>query len=363
MRARCATATRRLEIDLQARLQVDDDAGIAPRLHMQATGSWRGQPLQAQLVGSASPMPGRDARTPLSLTLDARVGRASLQFEGQAADAAQPADLSGHFRLSGPSLAAVGDPLGVTLPTTAAFVASGLIAKQGDVWSVRVDEATVGASRLNALLRYDAALSVPLLAGRLGGSRLMLADLGPVVGAAAPTRTKGKVLPDRPFDLASLRAMDANVLIDIDHLDLDTRLLEPLQPLQGHLQLRGGVLSLSELQARTGEGRVSGSVALDGRAATAEWSARLRWDDIRLERWIRQVRAADDATLHIGPLERTVPAAGPGHFHGADPGQPERPGAQQPAQAAACRTWWSKLPGWTWPKPWACCSRVMRACR
>ena len=102
------------------------------------------------------------------------------------------------------------------------------------------------------------------------------------------------MLPDRPFDLASLRAMDANVLIDIDHLDLDTRLLEPLQPLQGHLQLRGGVLSLSDLQARTGEGRVSGSVMLDGRAATAEWSARLRWDDIRLERWIRQVRAADD---------------------------------------------------------------------
>lgn len=283
-----------LQIDLQAHVKVDDDATTAPRLHMRATGLWHGQPLQAQLVGSAAPRPPSDARTPLSLTLDVRIGRASLQFEGQAADAARPADLRGQFRLSGPSLAAVGDPLGVTLPTTAAFVASGLVARQGDVWSVRIDAATIGASRLHALLRYDAALAVPLLVGRLGGSRLMLADLGPVVGAAAPTRTKGKVLPDRPFDLASLRAMDANVLIDIDHLDLDTRWLEPLQPLQGHLQLRGGVLTLGELQARTGDGRVSGSVALDGRAATGEWSARLRWDDIRLERWIRQVRAADD---------------------------------------------------------------------
>ena len=274
-----------LDIDLQARASLVDDAALAPYLQLLATGSWRGQPLQARLTSSVAP--------PLALTLQASVGRASLHFDGQPMQAGLLGNLSGRFRLSGPSLAAMGDPLGLTLPTTGAFNASGLIARQGDTWYARIDDAAVGASRLNGAFRYDAALAVPLLSGRLGGSRLLLADLGPVVGATGSVRGKGKVLPDRPFDLASLRTMDANVLIDIDHLDLDTRLLEPLRPLQGHLQLRGGVLGLGDLRSHTGEGRLSGSLALDGRAATAVWTARLRWDDILLERWIRQLRGPD----------------------------------------------------------------------
>lgn len=299
-----------LDIDLDLRLSLADAAAGAERLQMQATGTWRGQPLTAELRSSATPLTGAEAtRAALPLSLKARVGRAVLLFDGQADDADDLSVLSGRFRLSGPSLAAVGDPLGVTLPTTAAFLSSGVLVKQGDTWYVRVDDATVGASRLNGAFAFDTARSVPLLSGQLGGSRLLLDDLGPMVGTpttaasaaavlpvatqtpkAKPKPTRSKVLPDRPFDLASLRAMDANVRIDIDHLDLGTRYLEALRPLRGHLQLRGGVLTLEGLQARTGEGRVSGDLALDGRGAAAVWTARVRWDDIRLERWIRQVR-------------------------------------------------------------------------
>jgi len=311
-----------LQIDLDIRLSLADaDAGVdagTERLQMQATGTWRGQPMTAELRSPATPWPGAEAaRAALPLSLKATVGGASLLFDGQALHADRLGDLSGRFRLSGPSLAAVGDPLGVTLPTTAAFLSSGVLVRQGDTWDVRVDDATVGASRLNGAFRYDAGRSVPLLSGRLGGSRLLLGDLGPVLGAAPgpataalhvstqppkaapkPKRPQGKVLPDRPFDLASLRAMDANVLIEIDHLDLGTRYLEALRPLRGHLQLRGGVLSIDGLQARTGEGRLSGSLGLDGRSKAAEWTAILRWDDIRLERWVRQVRA-DDAPPYV----------------------------------------------------------------
>ncbi len=300
-----------LDIDVDLRLSLADADARAERLQMQATGTWRGQPLKVELRSSATPLQGDAAtRAALPLSLKASVGRANLLFDGQAEDD-RLGDLSGHFQLSGPSLAAVGDPLGVTLPTTAAFLSSGVLVKRGDAWYARVDDATVGASRLNGAFSFDAARPVPLLSGRLGGSRLLLDDLGPVVGTAtsnavaaaelpvstqppkaAPKRARaqGKVLPDRPFDLVSLRAMDANVLIDIDHLDLGTRYLEALRPLRGHLQLRGGVLSLDDLQARTGEGRLSGNVGLDGRGAAAVWTARLRWDEIRLERWIHQVR-------------------------------------------------------------------------
>src|SRR5690606_9391035 len=107
-------------------------------------------------------------------------------------------------------------------------------------WDVEVTSATVGASSLNGSFVYETDREVPLLSGQLRGKRLLLVDLGPVVGVApqAGTRRKGnKVLPDRPFDLAALRRMDARVDVDIAEVDLNTRWLEPLKPLRARLQL------------------------------------------------------------------------------------------------------------------------------
>ena len=54
---------------------------------------------------------------------------------------------------------------------------------------------------------------MPQLAGRLRGAALYLQDLGPAIGASSSTAPQathaaGKVLPDRPFNIPSLRAMD-----------------------------------------------------------------------------------------------------------------------------------------------------------
>lgn len=295
--------------------EASDAAAAAPPtsvLQVTADGRYRGLPLKAQLQSSGvMPWSADEASTsvPVPVTLDLSVGRASLAFEGRAEDVASLRGLVGRYTLKGPSLAAVGDPLGLTLPTTAAFRSAGALVKEGDTWRVAVDEFAVGASRLDGAFSYEVGRATPLLAGRLGGRRLLLADLGPAIGTTpavaaasvnvpagevqpqvlpAATRGRGKVLPNRPFDLAALRTMDANVLIDIAEVDLDTRALEPLRPLHAHLQLRGGVLTLNDLRARTGEGQVMGTLQLDGRGAEAVWNADLGWRGIRLERWIRQ---------------------------------------------------------------------------
>ena len=285
-------------------------ASAASTLRVSANGSYRKLPLKIELV-SAGVAPGSaDAATatPTPLSVKLTVGRTALDFEGRASDALHLDGLSGRFSLKGPSLAAVGDPLGVTLPTTGAFRSQGAIVRQGDTWQVTVDDASVGASHLNGAFVFEAGRPVPLLSGRLGGSRLGLADLGPAVGTTAlpaapadgaagkpevkgPARAAGKVLPARPFDLAALRAMDANVLIDIAELDLDTSYLEPLRPLHAHLRLSGGVLSLRDLSVRMGDGQAEGALVLDGRGEEAFWNMDLRWTGVRLERWIHQVRA------------------------------------------------------------------------
>ena len=100
--------------------------------------------------------------------------------------------------LAGPSLAAVGDALGITLPTTPAFKTHGTLAKDGDVWKAVFDSATIGSSRLDGAFTYDKRPKVPLLAGRLGGSRLLLADLGPAVGAPRRQRRRRQAEATRP---------------------------------------------------------------------------------------------------------------------------------------------------------------------
>ena len=299
-------------------------------LQVDAKGHYRELPLKIAITSSGVlPWSADDAVAgPVPLTMNATIGRATFAFKGTATDALHLNGFSGRFTLKGPSLAAVGDPFGVTLPTTPAFHADGVIVRQGDVWHTVIDNATIGTSRLNGAFTFDKRGALPLLAGRLGGARLLLADLGPVIGttpavvaatATSPilplgisTRGKGMVLPNRPYDLAAMRAMDANVLIDISEVDLSSRLLEPLRPLHTHLQLRDGVLTLSDIDARTGQGKLMGELALDGRQSTALWNANLRWDGVQLESWIHQGRTAGAPSYVTGRMNGQTTMKGQG---------------------------------------------------
>ena len=298
--------------------------GAAPNgLVFNGTGSYQKQPLRIHaLTTGILPVISDDGGTPLPIEIDAKIGGAHVVFNGTATDALHLTALKGRFDISGPSLAALGDPLRVTLPTTPAFRTQGSIAKQGAVWNALIETASIGSSRLRGAFQYDPRTGRPVLSGRLSGSKLALADLGPAVGApAGPTgaaalpvsaTATARVLPNRDFDLPSLRAMDANVLIDIDNLDLGTQLLEPLKPLRTHLVLADGVLTLRELDARTGQGRLAGMLQLDGRNRLALWTADLRWSGVRLERWIHEARGAGAPPYATGNLAGRVRVAGQG---------------------------------------------------
>ena len=340
----------------------------AAGLQFKAKGSYRTLPLSIDVQTSGVlPLIADDAAvTALPVTIDAHIGRATVVFKGTATDALHLTALQGRFVVQGPSLAAVGDPVGITLPTTGPFHTEGQVVKQGVVWNAVLDHMSIGTSRLAGAFVYDPRPRLPLLSGRLTGSRLALADLAPAVGGAvkkvptlvvekkptpqvgkmpatvvekgptpvvekglapvskgstpvaqpaAPQRvnaTPGRMLPDREFDLPSLRAMNANVLIAIDTVDLGSGLLEPLKPLHTHLVLTDGVLTLRDIDARTGQGHLSGTVQLDGREAQALWIANVRWDGVRLERWIHQARANNAPPWASGSLSGQARVAGQG---------------------------------------------------
>ena len=297
-------------------------------LRVVANGRYRGFPLKGELQSSGIlPWVASDgAAQAVPVSLEATIGRAVLSFKGSASDALNLGAMKGAFSIAGPSLAAVGDPVGITLPSTPAFRAEGVLAREGKVWNAVIESARIGASRLNGAFTFDTGRAKPLLSGRVAGSKLLLTDLGPAIGAgAAPAakpgspaapgraaRRPGRVLPDREFDLPSLRAMDANVLIDIAEVDLDTSYLEPLRPLRAHLVLSDAVLRIDAIDARTAQGQLGGSVQLDGRGQRALWTAGLHWNDVRLERWIRQPRGDGGPPYVSGRLRGAANVSGEG---------------------------------------------------
>ncbi len=280
-----------------------DRPGAAPAgLHVQARGSYRNLPLTAELQSSGVlPWLRSDGATSTApLRLDLRVGRTLLKLDGQASDLLQLAGLDAAIELSGPSLAAVGDALGLTLPTTAAFDLRGRVRKDGSAWLADVASWRVGTSRLRGDFRYETASTPPLLTGTLAGERLALADLGPAIGArtaAAPESAVGKaldnsaagrVLPQREFDIPSLQRMNADVVLRLDRLDLGTAQIESLAPVQGRIRLQRGVLGVQELLARTAGGTLRGELTVDARTPQMpQWRADLRWGGIELERFVK----------------------------------------------------------------------------
>ncbi|MDA8253161.1 MAG: AsmA family protein [Rhodospirillales bacterium] len=128
-------------------------------------------------------------------------------------------------------------------------------------------------------LQAHAALTVtlaahPALRGSLAVQRLdldaLLAALSPprpavpAPAAPAPAPRPARLIPDRPFDLAPLRAADADLQITIAALQTGGATYADVS---GHLVLQGGRLTLDPLSGQSPGGRLAGRLAIDAAAA------------------------------------------------------------------------------------------------
>ena len=269
----------------------DADTG----LHIQGSGRYREGDFNFS-VRSNGVLPliapdGSSVVVPVSL--QAKSPHGHLKFDGQAQDILHMNSVSGRFVVGGTSLAKVGAPFGVTLPTTAQFEAAGTLGKNGDVWKADFARFEVGSTHLAGDFTFDRRPEVPMLSGRLRGSNLDLTDLGPAFGSPAPgadnpPKPAGKVFPNREFDIASLNRMNASVAVDLQRLDLHTSYLQPFSPAQAQIKLQGGVLAVDQLVARTSGGEVQGHLGLDGRnVEQPHWSGDLRIAGVELQDWIK----------------------------------------------------------------------------
>lgn len=266
------------------------------------TGRYRALPLKLEVrAGSTLPLlqdPDDAADAPwVPVRIEGTVAATRVLYDGQAASLLGTPRLQGMLEVAGPSLADVAEPLGLTLPRTPEFDLRGELQQDAGIWRLKTTRAHVGSSRLQGDLQYEQFTQPPRLTGTLTGPKLVLADLGPAVGTANESDTernadqaKGRVLPQRRFDLPSLKAMDADVKVSIEELDFGTESMAPLRDLKTQLILDEGVLRLETLQAVVSGGQVKGMTSLDANTSPAKWEARLAFEGIDMAGWIRGLR-------------------------------------------------------------------------
>ncbi|MBC7702229.1 AsmA family protein [Aquabacterium sp.] len=286
-------ALMKLNLDAQVSTAEGDQAQGTSGLLINGKGHYLKRPFELHIKSSGvlplAASPGPAVAVPI--TVEASAGQSRLRFNGQAADVLTLSDLDGSMTLSGPSLAAVGDAAGVTLPTTTLFSLKGQLSRKGDVWSLKQTNLNVGTSQLGGSFTFDRRPKVPMLTGEVTGSRFVLSDLAPAFGAQAPGANnpappEGRMVPQRTFDIPSLHAMNADIKVRLKRVELGALFDRPLEPLDGQLRLKSGVLTISDLLASTADGQVSGRVSLNGNPKPASWDADVHWKGIRLEQWL-----------------------------------------------------------------------------
>jgi len=289
-----------------------------PGIQASATGRLRKEAITAALH-TEGPLPWVSGPDPVEtgLTFHLQVGQAALAFDGRAGSLSTLEGLRGTFGVGGLSLAPVGRALDLTLPASHPFAAAGSVAHHANRWDLDIVLATVGRSSVHGQVHHDTVGGRGRVTGSLVSPLFQLRDLAPAIGAApagtpAPAGRRNRALPDRPFDLAALRAMDADVQLSVARLDLGTPALQAVQALDTRLRLDAGVLVLDALTARLADGRVTGRLQLDGRQTPARWDTTLQVHDLRLEHWVRAVNRPGQPPYASGQLGMTLQVAGRG---------------------------------------------------
>jgi uncharacterized protein involved in outer membrane biogenesis len=243
-------------------------------------------------------------------------------FLGEALSTLLDGPIVGKFEVSGPSLAAVGAPFHVTLPTTAEFKMQGTLKSTRTTTHVVISAAHIGKSELKGVFDYSRDQQPPFLTGHLQGQRLALVDLGPAIGVPANSSQQDnkaikpkpeKLLPQKAFNLPSLADMNADVDIDIHVFDTGNEWLKPMTALKGRILLTNSVLRLENLSTRLANGQVKGLLSLDGRNVNkAIFHADLDIDGVKIEQWISALQRKGRAPYLSGVLTGRTKVTGQG---------------------------------------------------
>lgn len=302
-------AAGRTDLQLAVRSARPRRADAAPPLQVQGTGHWRGTALTLRGI-TESPLELSNSEQPFRLHLDARAGSTHAVATGTLTNPFQLQVFDLQFKLGGQDLADLYPLLGIAIPHTPPYALDGRLQRDHQTWRYQGFSGRVGDSDLGGDVAFVVGGERPRLTANLVSRRLDFDDLAGFVNAppktggnesanaaqkaeAARLAARPTVLPDTPYDLGKLRAMDADVRWKAQ------RVISPVLPLDdmdAHLLLDAGLLRLQPLNFGVAGGDIRSTVRMDARTPqiTTALTATLR--GVQLGRLFPDAKLAEQAS-------------------------------------------------------------------
>lgn len=276
----------------------DGSTGAAPPLRVEAAGDLNGRPATLRIVGEPLATAQRDHEW--HFTLQERSGDSQLAGQGYFLHPFDFHEIEGTFQAAGPSLHDAYYLIGLKLPETRAFNASGHLSRRDLRFTYRELRVRSGESDLTGTLTVEAGGDAPRMTGELSSSVLRLADLG------TQGRESWQTLADSPLHTAGLQHSEARVRFSARQLEIGSQKLEDVSVL---LVTHPGKLRVERVQAKLAGGELTGQAHFEAAGdAVPTGGLDLRVKQVQLE----QLHASGRPAIASGSLDGRVDLASEG---------------------------------------------------
>lgn len=322
-----ADATARTEIAVNISSQ-RTHAATGSSVAVEGGGQWKGNPFRVE--GTAeSPLALQHRQRPYRVDAHATAGATKAHARGTLTDPVLLRDFDLQLALSGQDMADLYPLVGIVTPNTPPYKLDGRLTREnsgasGYIWHYDNFRGVVGDSDLAGDASVATGGARPYLRANLASKRLDFDDLAGFIGKspqagdgestnarfaaqAANDRARTRLLPDRPYELERLRAMDADVRYRADRINAPKW---PLDNMETHLRLENGLLRLEPLNFGVAGGQIRSIVRMDARESPIRTRARIDAKGLNLRQLVPDVKLAQDA---IGRLGGNVNLAGTGN--------------------------------------------------
>lgn len=221
---------------------------------------------------------------PFQVAIDA--GDTKVRAKGTTMEPVQLTQLDLQLDISGPSMDEIFPLFGIPLPKTKPYAIEGHLQREGDKWRMDSFSGNVAESDLSGWATIDYGPDVPKLEAELDSDRLDFADLGGLIGLEpeAEKQEESGLLPDTPLALDRLKVMDMDVRLKGARVIAQTL---PVEALEMRIQLQGGRVHVEPLVFYVAEGRIAGTVTVDGSQSPPTGAADLAASNLDLKPFFR----------------------------------------------------------------------------
>lgn len=317
-RLRFFDPANKTDIDIEVASEAAKIPGEGAPILAQGSGRWRGNPFTLQGRGE-SPLELRDAERPYRIDATASAGTTHAHAVGTLLDPLRFRDFDLRLALRGQDLGDLYPLLGIAIPPTPPYRLDGRLTRTihgpaSSTWRYDGFTGVGGDSDLAGYAHVTTGGERPYLRADLRSKRLDFDDLAGFVGAApkagggestnpelaaqaAKQAASPRLLPDTPYRLDKLRAMDADVRLRAGRINTQKI---PLDDMDAHLSLENGLLRLDPLDFGIAGGDIRSDIRMDARESAIRTRADVAARGLDLAKLLPEVRLGKTAIGKVG---------------------------------------------------------------